>query len=85
MDFDLEPLWRVGILPKHAKDKWIVEIAIPFDAVDVEPPEEGDVWGFNVTKRITEISESGTWSKITGGSFHAPHMYNQIEFGPLIK
>lgn len=72
-----DSFWRVGT--RGDKNKWTVEMAIPFASLG-QVPQEGDMWGFNIGReRYAEGLEVSTWS-LTRLGFHDPTNFGLLVF-----
>jgi hypothetical protein len=62
-------------------DAWVLEVAIPFASLSVDPPPVGGVWGFNLCREryAGGSQELSNWSD-TGGNFHRPQQFGHLLF-----
>ncbi len=72
------PRWRVATA--IGKKHWNVEIAIPFEELNISMPQPGEVWGLNLNRarRAGEIEISG-WSFVDGSN-HRPERFGYLVF-----
>ena len=49
----------------RGKDRWTVEMAIPFASLGLTP-KEGDVWGVNFNRHQILLSEQSNWAGLSG-------------------
>lgn len=62
---------------------WIVEIAIPFRSLGVNPPAKNQTWRANFCRRRPqEIQDFHCWS-VTFGGIHRPDRFGTLQFQPL--
>jgi hypothetical protein len=79
---------RMSFITGRSKDGWWVEMAIPFDSLDVKPPEPGAMWSWNLARWNCpplshggiEFQEISTWSPAES-SPGAPHSFGRLYFG----
>jgi hypothetical protein len=71
--------WQVAIA--KYKDRWIVEIAIPFSCMNIKTPMPGEVWGFNLNREERRLTEMSGWSP-TWYIFHEPKHFGHLIFEP---
>ena len=57
----------------------VVEFAIPYEALGVEPPKPGDKWGLNVCRQRVATGEMSAWS-IPYANFHQPTHFGIVTF-----
>lgn len=62
-------------------DGYVTEITIPFEALGVQPPKQGDRWTLNMTRNRTVTGEMQyiTWA-VPYGSFHTPDRFGSAVF-----
>lgn len=63
------------------EDAWLVEVAIPWEALETDAPDVGDVWGLNVCRerqagRDTVLSN---WANVQG-NFLRPWLFGHVYF-----
>ena len=65
------------------KDRWTVELAIPWKLVASGRPDETTVWGLNLNRNRSAGSEGGwtCWSD-TKGPFNSPSRFGNLVFFP---
>ena len=82
-EFVMDKSWDADWLAAASvgKDRWTLEMAIPFSALKVKP-KEGDVWGFNICREhwAHGRKEISAWS-LTRGGFHNPKAFGRLIFG----
>lgn len=61
-------------------DKWVCTIRVPFESVDVKPPEPGTRWGINIMRGIRHAEETNIWFYISWMQPY-PHDMGHLEFG----
>ena len=62
------------------KDAWTLEVAIPWQMLDLKPPTAGSQIGFNISRNKMHIPiEHSQWSP-TFGDNHTPSLFGIIEF-----
>ena len=78
---------KAKIGTKRHKDRWIVELAIPFESLGGEPADDvgGEMWGANFCRTMSAPPErkdrfSG-FSPVLRGAFHRPDSFGAIMFG----
>lgn len=71
--------WQVAIAKYN--DRWTVEIAIPFSAMNLSTPLPGEVWGFNLNREEWRLMEMSSWAP-TWFSFHEPEHFGHLIFEP---
>ena len=73
--------WQTAV--KMRGDDFVVEIAIPYDALGVKPPKPGDNWGLNICRQRIGSDpskrEMSAWS-IPYTSFHVPTHFGTVTF-----
>ena len=53
---------------------WSAEFRIPFREINTEPPEEGDIWGFNVRRHRQQADPAQRdWSKMRNFPYQPPY------------
>ncbi|MBD3291832.1 MAG: hypothetical protein GF393_02845 [Armatimonadia bacterium] len=62
-------------------EAWLLEMAIPWEALETDAPDTGDVWGFNVARerqagRSTVLSN---WANVQG-NFLRPWLFGHVYF-----
>ncbi|MFH1524962.1 MAG: sugar-binding protein [Chloroflexota bacterium] len=62
------------------QDRWITEVAIPWRLLDANPPQEGEIWGFNLCREERPHKELSFWNNC-GSQFHQPDRFGLISFG----
>jgi hypothetical protein len=62
-------------------EAWVLEVAIPFASLGMDPPPAGEVWGFNLCREryAGGSQELSNWSD-TGGNFHRPQQFGHLLF-----
>ncbi|MAE66829.1 MAG: hypothetical protein CMJ18_21430 [Phycisphaeraceae bacterium] len=66
----------------HANERWVAEIAIPWQPFSGGPVKEGEIWRLNVCRNRRAGSdkvEFTNWS-VCGGGFHNPQRFGRIRF-----
>ena len=63
----------------RAKDRWTVEIAVPFATLGMEHPSEGQTWRANVARERHVVNEFSTWSGLRG-RFHQPLQFGKLRY-----
>jgi hypothetical protein len=63
------------------KDRWILEVKIPFEDLGYDEPPVGETWGWNFNRHI--MTGAGVWTgwSTTGASFHTPERFGDLTFG----
>jgi len=74
------PKWRAQVA--EGKDRWSVEIAIPFSSLGASPPQPGTAWYGNFCRERKVVNELSAWQP-TGGSFAAPGRFGLLVFDSL--
>ncbi|MBU0714532.1 MAG: hypothetical protein KJ964_04165 [Verrucomicrobia bacterium] len=62
------------------KDRWITEVTIPWRLLDANPPQAGEIWGFNLCREERPNKELSYWNNC-GSHFHQPDRFGLISFG----
>ena len=57
-------------------DSWIIEMAIPFVTLGIEPGNSG-IWGFNIARERQAQKEISTFIPLSGG-FHQPSLFGNL-------
>ena len=71
--------WKVA--SKIFKDRWTIEVAVPFSDFGMESPATGSRWGLNLCRnREGGLQYSSSWAPV-GGDFHNPGKFNTLVFG----
>lgn len=65
---------------KIKKDRWLVEIAIPWKLITHNTPSKGTAAGFNVCRSERPQNETSYWNN-TGGYFNRPANFGLLLFG----
>ncbi|MGC8904590.1 endo alpha-1,4 polygalactosaminidase [Thermus sp.] len=60
------------------KDRWILEWAIPFASLKVDPPKPGTIFGLKVGREHQAASEYPLWP--VGGDYHSPTNFGYLVF-----
>ena len=72
---------------KRQKDRWFVEMAIPFESLGGEPADDvgGETWGANFCRTMstppTRKDTFSGFSPVLRGAFHRPDSFGAIMFG----
>ena len=82
-----DPKWNAEwqAAAKLGADAYVVEIAIPFAALGVDPPKPGDTWGLNICRQrqagnsMRDDPEMSAWS-IPYANFHVPTHFGTVTF-----
>lgn len=77
-----DPSWNTiwEVATHVADDHWTVEMRVPFVALGLGPPAEGEMWGFNVAwDRQTPERMIASWAPV-GTTLHAPERFGQLVF-----
>jgi hypothetical protein len=61
-------------------NRWIVEVAIPFNALVPEGPAAGASWGFNICRTERPHGETTTFAPLSRVLFHAPAEFARLLF-----
>jgi len=71
--------WKRAV--KRRKDRWVVEVAVPFKTLAADPPAHGTLWRFNVcrNRQVREGGRFSSWAELVGG-FHRPEDFNKLLF-----
>jgi len=75
---------KVGVVKKD--DYWSLEMVIPYAAMGVKPPKEGDSWVANFCRGRALLdakpgeSQFLSWSKLLKGAFNKPGEFGRIDF-----
>jgi len=78
--FDIKPWqadWQSAVT--MADGKWIVTMALPFDALGVSAPSNGSVWKGNFCREEQEFGENSSYFR-TSGWFHDTSLFGDIVF-----
>lgn len=80
-DAEWSPQWSSAV--NVGETGWTVEMAVPWEALDVEPPAEGTSWRFNVHRTRRSTAPRGEYQALspTLGGYHQPEMFGTLEFG----
>jgi len=76
--------WNSGAKVKSGRDtdRWIVEARIPFKAMNVPLPAEGDVWGVNFNRHRIVMPENSNWAGLSGKRGNLdPEGFGNLVFG----
>lgn len=60
-------------------DNYVIEVAIPFSALEVKPPSAGTSWGFNVTRRMVKANQEMNLVPMIM-SYHTPEKFKTVKF-----
>ena len=62
-------------------DAWLLEIAVPFESLETEPPAVGDIWGLNVCRERQAGRDRvlSNWANVQG-NFLRPWLFGHIYF-----
>ena len=65
------------------RDRWTLEVSIPFKDLGFDEPPVGKTWGWNFNRHI--VTGVGIWTgwSTTGASFHTPQRFGNLTFGML--
>lgn len=77
-----DPSWNTiwDVATQVARDHWAVEIRLPFIALGLGPPAEGEVWGFNVAwDRQTPERMIASWTPVQR-TLHEPERFGRLTF-----
>lgn len=63
------------------KDRWVLEVKIPFEVLGFDKAPVGKTWGWNFNRHI--MAGVGIWTgwATTGPSFHTPQRFGDLTFG----
>lgn len=83
-DWNAEPDWQVAVA--KLPDRWQAEVAIPFKALGVAMPLQGELWGLKLCRTV--IGRGGnrkedyntSWSYQPGGSYHDSMGWGRLYF-----
>jgi len=72
--------WQSGARAavKRDADAWTVELAVPFDPLDIDL-DVGTAWGINLVRNDRVNGETVTWSL---GGFHNPGRFGKVTLAP---
>ena len=62
------------------KDRWTLEIAIPFASLNANTPGKNDIWGINFCRNYKDMNETSSWSWTSKQGFHAPSVFGYLVF-----
>ena len=82
--FRYDRAWNADITTaaRRLDDRWMLEMAIPFRALDTPSPTEETLWGFNAARehRLEGAPTFSTWSALAGRAFHQPEAFSLLRF-----
>jgi hypothetical protein len=70
--------WKTAV--QRMSNRWIVEIALPFDALLPEPPGPTADWGFNICRNEKPFGETSTFAPLSKSAFHLPAEFARLRF-----
>ena len=73
------PVKKYNIKTHKEKDRWTLEMAIPFAAFGRKTPEKGEVWGASFCRDYRAVKECSSWPPMPGG-FHNPSAFSYLIF-----
>ncbi len=77
--------WQSGVKSRTTKQKgkWLMEIALPLEQLDIDKVKPGDIWRFNLCRNkysgIGENHERSQWTP-TGGNYQTTKLCGKIIF-----
>ncbi|OHB57817.1 MAG: hypothetical protein A2Y12_17320 [Planctomycetes bacterium GWF2_42_9] len=62
---------------KKYKNKWTLEISIPFSTIGVES-KPGTILGFNIVRNDKLANQNQTWVDLGGSPYHTPELFGNL-------
>lgn len=77
---EIQERWSAGV--KLDKDRWMVEMAVPFELLGNSRLQPDTVWGLNLNRqRLIAVEREWTcWSDTKEGGFHQPARFGRLVF-----
>lgn len=79
----IEAAWEPDLesATKVYDDRWVLEVKISFDDLEIDQAPVGETWGWNFNRHI--MTGAGIWTgwSTTGASFHTPNRFGDLTFG----
>ncbi|MHB9134317.1 MAG: LamG-like jellyroll fold domain-containing protein [Armatimonadota bacterium] len=69
-------VWKVAT-SRHS-NRWVAEIAIPFDTLAADLPATGESWGINICRNERPAGETSTWAPLSRAAFHLPDEFGRL-------
>lgn len=73
--------WKLAV--SREQDAWVVEVAVPFHELGLEPPAPGSLWGFNLCRERQAGGrlELYNWADVKR-VFQSPGLFGHLYFAP---
>ena len=77
---EIHERWSAGV--RRGKDRWTVEMAVPFELLGDSRPHPDTVWGLNLNRQRLVDAERDKWTcwSDTKGGFHSPARFGWLIF-----